>query len=137
MLCLSTYWSKILKIERSFSSKSVSQIQWGGWGNSLDGLIQLNRSGREMCFCHWVTSLIKSESVISKWRIVSAYQIIMVNKLWVYLACIYITSSLPPLLFTHSMILSLSAWLILHLDVTWSHRRMLLFCIIWFLELQL
>lgn len=65
-----------------------------------------SQSGREMCFCHRVTSLIKSESVI-----VSAYQIIMVNKLWVYLACIYISPpSSPPLppLRSLSMILFVS-----------------------------
>lgn len=67
--------------------------------NSFDGLIQWSQSGREMCFFHRVTSLIKSESVISEWRVVSAYQIIMVNKLWVYLAWIYISHipSSPPL----------------------------------------
>lgn len=65
--------------------------------NAFDGLIQSSQCGREMCFCHRVTSLIKSESVISEWRIVSAYQVIMVNKPWVYLACIYISppTSLP------------------------------------------
>lgn len=36
-------------------------------------------------------SLIRSESVIFKWSRVSAYQIIMGNKLWEYSACIYIS----------------------------------------------
>lgn len=47
--------------------------------------------------------------MISEWRVVSAYQIIMVNKLGVYLACIYIPSSplLTPLL-SLSMILFVS-----------------------------
>lgn len=43
-----------------------------------------------MCFCHRVTPPITSKSVISVWGLVTAYLIIMVNNLRVYLAWIYI-----------------------------------------------
>lgn len=48
-------------------------------------------------------SLIKSESVISEWRIVGAYQIIMVNKQRIFLACIYISTSPVSLLHSPSL----------------------------------
>lgn len=88
-------------------------------------------------------SLIKSESLISECSTVRAHRIITANKLWEYFICIN-TSPPPPhplpspsfALTLCDLVCLLSAWLILHLDVTLAHRRTLLVCIIWFLGLQ-
>ncbi len=97
--------------------------------------------GGIMFLCHRVISLIKSESMISEQR-----TSVLTKSLW-SINCGHIqpgsTHHPPPhplsFLRSHSLwsCLSLSALLILHFDVRLAHRRMLLFCIIWFLGLQL
>ncbi len=56
---------------------------------SMGSFSRVGPGGKRLCATE---SLIKSESVVSELRTVSAYQIIMVNKLWAYLDHIYISS---------------------------------------------